>query len=49
MGISCTGCPHRSVYVAEKIHKYLLDKGYKSRVHHRDIDKDPKYAVKENT
>ena len=47
VGVGCTGGRHRSVYVAERIGDYLSSKGYKSRVHHRDIDKDPRYAVKE--
>ena len=44
IGIGCTGGRHRSVYIAERLNKYLSKKGYKSRVHHRDIDKDPRYS-----
>lgn len=44
IGVGCTGGRHRSVYIAEKMNDYLKEKGFKTRVHHRDIDKDPKYA-----
>lgn len=43
IGVGCTGGRHRSVYTAEHLGKFLKDKGFKTRVHHRDIDKDPKY------
>ncbi|MCQ2482437.1 MAG: RNase adapter RapZ [Clostridia bacterium] len=44
IGIGCTGGRHRSVYIAEYINGLLLEAGYKSTVHHRDIDKDPRYG-----
>ena len=40
VGVGCTGGRHRSVMVAEAINKQLNELGYKSRVVHRDIDKD---------
>lgn len=43
IGVGCTGGRHRSVYIAEHLYKYLTDKGYKTRLQHRDIEKDPKY------
>lgn len=43
IGVGCTGGRHRSVYVAETIYKSLLEQGYKVIIHHRDIDKDPRY------
>lgn len=40
VGIGCTGGRHRSVMVAEAINRRLNEQGYKSKVVHRDIDKD---------
>ena len=40
IGIGCTGGRHRSVMVAEAIDRRLNELGYKSKVVHRDIDKD---------
>jgi UPF0042 nucleotide-binding protein len=40
VGVGCTGGRHRSVMVADSINRRLNDMGYKSRVAHRDIDKD---------
>ncbi|MEW6126092.1 MAG: RNase adapter RapZ [Acidobacteriota bacterium] len=40
IGIGCTGGRHRSVMIAEALHKQLNARGYKTRVMHRDIDKD---------
>ena len=49
IGIGCTGGRHRSVYIAEMIGKRLQDMGYNTVVHHRDIDRDPRYIKKETT
>lgn len=43
IGVGCTGGRHRSVYVAEQLYKFLTEKGYKTRIQHRDIEKDPRY------
>lgn len=48
IGIGCTGGRHRSVYIAEALGKAISEKGYRSVVSHRDIDRDPRYVVKEN-
>lgn len=40
IGVGCTGGRHRSVMVAEALHERLADLGYRSRVVHRDIEKD---------
>ncbi|HWP43088.1 MAG TPA: RNase adapter RapZ [Blastocatellia bacterium] len=40
IGIGCTGGRHRSVMVAEALHERLTSLGYRSRVVHRDIEKD---------
>jgi RNase adapter protein RapZ len=39
VGIACTGGRHRSVMVAETLRRFLRQKGYKVRVHHRDWEK----------
>ena len=44
IGVGCTGGRHRSVYVAEKLGELMSSKGFKTKVHHRDIDKDPRYS-----
>lgn len=46
IGIGCTGGRHRSVFIAEKLGQMLADEGYRVTVHHRDIDRDPRYDVK---
>lgn len=43
IGVGCTGGRHRSVYIAEQLYKFLTEKGYKTRIQHRDIEKDPRY------
>jgi len=40
VGVGCTGGRHRSVMVADAISKRLLELGYKTKVMHRDIQKD---------
>jgi UPF0042 nucleotide-binding protein len=40
VGVGCTGGRHRSVMVAEAIGERLSRLGYKTKVVHRDIDKD---------
>ncbi|HXG65782.1 MAG TPA: RNase adapter RapZ [Blastocatellia bacterium] len=40
IGVGCTGGRHRSVMVAEALHKRLAELGYETNVVHRDIDKD---------
>lgn len=39
IAFGCTGGKHRSVTFAEKIGQYLIDKNYKTRITHRDINK----------
>ena len=46
IGIGCTGGRHRSVFIAERLGQMLADEGYRVTVHHRDIDRDPRYDVK---
>lgn len=45
IGIGCTGGRHRSVYIAEALGKTLEEKGYHVMVHHRDIDRDPRFKT----
>lgn len=37
VAVGCTGGKHRSVVFAQNIHNHLLQAGYHSSVHHRDI------------
>ena len=39
VALGCTGGRHRSVALAEVIRRYLKQKGYSSKVVHRDVDK----------
>jgi UPF0042 nucleotide-binding protein len=39
IAIGCTGGRHRSVVMAESLAQHLAKRGYKIRVHHRDIDR----------
>jgi RNase adapter protein RapZ len=40
IGVGCTGGRHRSVMIADAIHERLAERGFKTRVVHRDIAKD---------
>jgi UPF0042 nucleotide-binding protein len=42
IGIGCTGGRHRSVVIADTLHKVLTEKQYSVIVDHRDIDKNGK-------
>jgi UPF0042 nucleotide-binding protein len=39
ISFGCTGGHHRSVMIAEQIHKNLSEAGYRAKIHHRDIAK----------
>ena len=49
IGVGCTGGRHRSVFIAQRIGTILEQLGYKAIVHHRDIDRDPRYEIKKPT
>jgi UPF0042 nucleotide-binding protein len=40
VAIGCTGGRHRAVAIAEKLAQALADKGYKTRISHRDVGKE---------
>lgn len=40
IGVGCTGGKHRSVVVAEKLTRFLSDRGYRVLVQHRDVNRD---------
>ena len=44
IGIGCTGGRHRSVAIADELYRDLSDKGHRTVVEHRDIDKDSRGA-----
>lgn len=44
IGVGCTGGRHRSVYFAERLASGLKEAGYRVSLHHRDIEKDPRYS-----
>jgi UPF0042 nucleotide-binding protein len=41
IAMGCTGGRHRSVALAEEVGKILAQEGYKTRITHRDIGRDP--------
>jgi RNase adapter protein RapZ len=41
VGVACTGGRHRSVMIADAVHDRLAELGYKTRVIHRDLEKEP--------
>lgn len=40
IAVGCTGGMHRSVFVAEHVHKFLCGRGYASTLEHRDLMKN---------
>ncbi len=40
IGVGCTGGQHRSVVLAEELARLFSARGYRARVHHRDVDRD---------
>lgn len=38
VSFGCTGGQHRSVYFAERLHKYLSDKKINAQIHHMEQD-----------
>ena len=46
IGIGCTGGRHRSVAIADSIHKILQEKQHRVVVEHRDIEKDGRSSDK---
>jgi UPF0042 nucleotide-binding protein len=45
IGIGCTGGKHRSVVIAEKLGRFLTDRGYRALVQHRDLEREPASAA----
>ncbi|MBO2521021.1 MAG: RNase adapter RapZ [Clostridia bacterium] len=39
LAVGCTGGKHRSVAIGEKLGAHLRERGYRVRVHHRDLDR----------
>ena len=48
LGVGCTGGRHRSHPPPPPLGQILSDEGYKVTVHHRDIDRDPRYDSKKS-
>lgn len=46
IGIGCTGGRHRSVAIADELHKSLSDKQHRTVIEHSDIEKDGRGAGK---
>jgi RNase adapter protein RapZ len=40
VAIGCTGGKHRSVVLAEELAKWLVGKGYRANVAHRDVERE---------
>jgi RNase adapter protein RapZ len=40
IGIGCTGGKHRSVVIAEKLARFLRERGYRVLLQHRDVERD---------
>ena len=40
VAIGCTGGKHRSVALAERLHRYLTEHGSRGSIHHRDLGKE---------
>ncbi|MCL6432382.1 MAG: RNase adapter RapZ, partial [Anaerolineae bacterium] len=40
IALGCTGGKHRSVVLADELGVHLRRRGYKVRVHHRDVRKE---------
>jgi len=45
VGVGCTGGRHRSVMVAESLHKRLAEMGHKTTVVHRDVAKNSEHYI----
>ena len=45
IALGCTGGRHRSVALAEETARFLKERGYKTRVDHRDIERDSARAA----
>ncbi|MEZ0260549.1 MAG: RNase adapter RapZ [Alphaproteobacteria bacterium] len=41
VAVGCTGGRHRSVCVAEELHRWVSKRGFSTAVRHRDLEKDP--------
>jgi RNase adapter protein RapZ len=41
VAIGCTGGRHRSVVLAEEICTFMNDKGFATKVIHRDVEREP--------
>lgn len=45
IGIGCTGGQHRSVAIAERVGKFLIERDYSISVKHRDAEKNQKRGI----